>query len=165
MFVTFMWQNVFRRLDWDWMKKGGGLLSHQHIPAGYFNAGEKLWFWGGVFLLGLVVSVTGLLLNFVNLGQTRYVLQWANYLHLAGATLYMAASMGHIYLGTVGTPGAYEGMRYGTVDEEWARTHHQYWHDEVKTGRPVMPPVPNSSSSSNSRAQGTGTNAPGVNRA
>jgi formate dehydrogenase subunit gamma len=163
MFVTFMWQNFFRRWDWEWIKKGGGLLSHSPVPSGYFNTGEKFWFWGGVVLLGLVMSVSGLLLDFVNLGQTRYVLQLANYLHVAGATIYMVGSMGHIYLGTVGTPGAYEGMRHGTVDEEWARTHHQLWHDEVKTGRPVTSPV--SSSGSGPRAHGAAANTPGVNRA
>ncbi|MDB5931531.1 MAG: formate dehydrogenase subunit gamma [Polaromonas sp.] len=143
MFITFMWQNLFRRWDWDWVKKGGGLLSHQHVPAGYFNAGEKLWFWGGVVLLGLVMSATGLMLNFVNFGQTRYLLQWADYLHLAGATLYIVASMGHIYIGTLGTPGAYHAMRHGTVDETWAKAHHRYWYDEVKTGRAASVPEQN----------------------
>jgi formate dehydrogenase subunit gamma len=134
MFFTFLRENIFRRWDWEWIKKGGGLVTHQHVPAGYFNAGEKLWFWGGVAFLGLIVSVTGLTLNFVNFGQTRYILQWANYLHVAGATLYIVASMGHIYIGTLGTPGAYHAMRYGTVDEEWARAHHEYWYQDAAAG-------------------------------
>jgi formate dehydrogenase subunit gamma len=139
MFFKFLRQNLFRRWDWNWIKKGGGLVSHTHVPAGYFNAGEKLWFWGGVTFLGLLVSISGLMLNFpyfynigANIGLTRYLLQMANYLHIAAATLYMIASMGHIYIGTWGTPGAYEAMRHGTVDEEWAKAHHQIWYDEVK---------------------------------
>jgi formate dehydrogenase subunit gamma len=131
LFATFVHRNFFRRYDWTWFKKGGGLLTHEHVPAGYFNAGEKLWFWGGVTLLGLLMSVSGLLLDFVNFGQTRYILQWANYLHVGGATLFTAAAMGHIYMGIWGTPGAYSGMRHGTVDEEWARTHHEYWYSEM----------------------------------
>jgi formate dehydrogenase subunit gamma len=120
-------------------------VSHKHVPAGFFNAGEKAWFWFGVTLLGLVMSFSGLILDFVNFGQTRYVLQLANYLHLAGATFYIAAAMGHIYIGTLGTPGAYEAMRHGTVDEEWARAHHAIWYEEVKSGvaptepRPTVP--------------------------
>lgn len=141
MFITFMWQNLFRRQDWDWIKKGGGLVSHEHVPAGYFNAGEKIWFWGGVVLLGLLMSATGLVLDFVNFGQTRYLLQWADYLHIGGAALYIAATMGHSYIGTLGTPGAYEGMRHGTVDEEWAKVHHQYWYDELRGGGRVRQPV------------------------
>ena len=84
------------------------------MTAGYFNAGEKLWFWAGVVLLGLLMSLTGLLLDFTNLQATRYLLQWADYLHVAGATFYIAAALGHIYTGTLGTPGAYTAMR-GTL--------------------------------------------------
>jgi formate dehydrogenase subunit gamma len=142
LFITFVRENIFRRWDWDWIKKGGGLVSHRHIPAGYFNAGEKLWFWGGVTLLGLLMSATGLVLDFVNFGQTRYLLQLADYLHIAGATLYIAAAMGHIYIGTLGTPGAYHAMRYGTVDEEWARAHHEYWYDAVRAGGHPDAPLP-----------------------
>lgn len=134
MFFTFLRENLFRRWDWQWIKKGGGLVSHEHVPAGYFNAGEKLWFWGSVSLLGLIVSISGLVLDFVVWGQTRYILQWANYLHLAAATLYIVFAMGHIYIGTLGTPGAYHAMRHGTVDEEWARAHHQLWYEGLRGG-------------------------------
>lgn len=142
MFFTFLRRNFFRRWDWNWIKQGGGLVSHKHVPADYFNAGEKVWFWGGVTLLGLLMSVTGVILDFVWGGQTRYVLQIANVLHITGATLYMAAALGHIYIGTIGTPGAYEGMRSGTVDEEWARTHHEIWYRRVMEGSDDSVPPP-----------------------
>jgi formate dehydrogenase subunit gamma len=141
MFLTFVRNNFFIRWDWEWLKRGGGLASHRHIPAGYFNAGEKIWFWGAVVLLGLVMSVSGLILDFVNFGQTRYVLQIANYLHLGGATLYIVGAMGHIYIGTIGTPGAYAAMRDGTVDANWAKAHHELWYDEVMRGAPPPPPA------------------------
>jgi formate dehydrogenase subunit gamma len=134
MFVTFVRRNFFRRWDWQWIKQGGGLITHKHIPADFFNAGEKLWFWFGVTLLGLLMSVTGLILDFVTFGQTRYILQMADFLHIAGATLYIVAAMGHIYIGTLGTPGAYQAMRHGTVDEEWARAHHEIWYQQVRAG-------------------------------
>ncbi len=137
MFFTFLRRNFFRRIDWLWFRKAGGMLTHEHVPAGFFNAGEKSWFWLGVTLLGLVMSISGLILDFVSFGQTRYVLQVANYLHLLGATFYIAAAMGHIYIGTWGTPGAYHAMRHGDVDESWARAHHGIWLDEVKAGVPV----------------------------
>jgi formate dehydrogenase subunit gamma len=136
MFFTFLRRNFFKRIDWQWVKRGGGIVSHQHVPAGFFNAGEKAWFWLGVTLLGLVMSATGLVLDFANFGQTRYVMQVANVLHLAGATFYVAAAMGHIYIGTWGTPGAYEAMRRGSVDESWARAHHAVWAEEVRQGLP-----------------------------
>ena len=150
MFFTFVRRNFFNRNDWQWVKQGGGLVSHKHVPAGFFNAGEKTWFWLGVTLLGLVMSITGLILDFVTFGQTRYVMQVANYLHIGGSALYIAAAMGHIYIGTWGTPGAYEAMRYGTVDEEWARAHHALWYEQVKNG----------TVSGASRATGPGTVPP-----
>jgi formate dehydrogenase subunit gamma len=134
MVFTFLRRNFFNRRDWQWVKKGGGLVTHEHVPAGFFNAGEKTWFWGGVVMLGLVMSITGLILDFVTFGQTRYVLQVANYLHIIGATLYMVGAMGHIYLGTLGSPGAYQAMREGSVDENWAKAHHALWYEEVKSG-------------------------------
>lgn len=139
MFLTFLWHNTFTRADWTWIRRGGGLVTHEHVPAGYFNAGEKLWFWLGVVLLGLVMAVSGLALNFPIL-STRYLLQWADYLHLTGATFYIAAAIGHIYIGTLGTPGAYTAMRRGTVDESWARTHHREWYERLRGHRP--PPAP-----------------------
>jgi formate dehydrogenase subunit gamma len=137
MFFTFLHRNFFKRIDWQWIKKGGGLLTHTHVPAGFFNAGEKTWFWGGVAFLGIIMSVTGLLLDFINFNQTRYVLQVANILHILGATAYIAAAMGHAYIGTWGTPGAYGAMRHGTVDESWARAHHSIWLEEVEKGLPI----------------------------
>ena len=150
MFFTFVHRNFYKRIDWAWIKAGGGLVSHKHVPAGFFNAGEKTWFWFGVVLLGLVMSITGLILDFVNFGQTRYVLQMANYLHIGGAALYMAAAMGHIFIGTVGSPGSYDSMRHGSVDENWAKAHHSLWYEEVKSGAapdsarpgPVPPAAP-----------------------
>ena len=139
LFFSFLHRNFFQHWDWNWIKKGGGIVTHQHVPAGFFNAGEKLWFWGGVVVLGLVMSITGLMLNFPyflnagsDFGMTRYMLQWANYFHIGAGALYMAFTMGHAYIGTLGTPGAYEAMRHGTVDEEWARQHHEIWYDELK---------------------------------
>jgi formate dehydrogenase subunit gamma len=43
--------------------------------------------------------------------------------------------MGHIYLGTLGTKGAYQGMRTGYVDETWAEQHHKLWYEDIKAGK------------------------------
>lgn len=138
LFFNYVRRNRFERADWQWLKAGGGLLSHAHVPAPYFNLGEKVWFWFGVTLLGLLMALTGLMLNFPYFagnvpgpGFTRYLLQWANGLHLLGAAAYIAFAMGHIYLGTLGSPGAYRGMRHGSVDEAWVRTHHELWWRQI----------------------------------
>ena len=62
-FVTFLRDNLPRAEDITWLLKGGGLLSAHEVPSHRFNAGEKLVFWGGVFFLGLIVVVSGLVLD------------------------------------------------------------------------------------------------------
>ena len=41
----------------------------------------------------------------------------------------------HIYLGTIGMVDAYRAMRYGYVDESWAKHHHLRWYEDVVAGR------------------------------
>src|SRR5262249_28172489 len=101
MFETFVRDNVPRAYDWLYLRKAGGLVSGEHVPAGRFNAGEKAWFWFGVTALGIVISASGLVLDFPNFGQTRETMQIANIVHATSTVLFMAMSLGHIYLGTI----------------------------------------------------------------
>lgn len=133
MFVTFVKDNFPKGHDIKWLAKFGGLVSGEHVPSDRFNAGEKIWFWLGVTLLGIVVSVTGFILNFPNFEQGRELMQTANVIHAIAAVLFLTMGLSHIYLGTVGVEGAYEAMRTGYVDEIWAKEHHEYWYrDELK---------------------------------
>jgi formate dehydrogenase subunit gamma len=135
MFCTFLKDNWPKSYDFTWLRKGGGMVSGEHIPSDKFNAGEKLWFWGGLLFLGALASASGLVLDFANFGQTRATMQLAHVIHLGATVLMMSASLGHIYMGTVGMAGAYRAMKTGYVDEEWAREHHQYWYDKMKLKR------------------------------
>jgi formate dehydrogenase subunit gamma len=140
MIITFVRDNAPRAYDWVWVRKGGGLFTGKHVPSGKFNAGEKGWFWIGVTLLGLIVSVSGLVLDFPNFGQGRETMQMANVIHGSAAVLYMVMSIGHIYLGTIGQQGSYDAMRHGTVDETWAKEHHEYWYRDVMAKRGELRP-------------------------
>lgn len=134
-FVIFVRDNVPKAVDIKWIVNFGGLVNGKHIPSEKFNAGEKLWFWGGLMTLGLVVGASGLVLNFPNFGQTRATMQLANLVHLTGATLFMLGALGHIYMGTLGMAGALDAMKTGVVDESWAKEHHEIWYDEqLKAG-------------------------------
>jgi formate dehydrogenase subunit gamma len=140
MFITFIKNNLWRAHDWIWVKKMGGMFGpYEHVPSGRFNAGEKAWFWFGVTLLGIIVSVTGLILDFPNFEQGRVAMQQANVIHAIASVLFMAMFLGHLYMGTIGVDGAYESMRNGTVDEAWAKEHHEYWYRQVagKHGQPA----------------------------
>jgi formate dehydrogenase subunit gamma len=115
-------------------------LSKQDVPSGKFNAGEKVWFWGGVLVAGLIVSASGFVLDFPNFNQTRNTMQIANIVHLVIASVFILAALGHIYMGTIGMAGAYTAMSTGYVDETWAKEHHLYWYNDIKAGKiPTAP--------------------------
>jgi formate dehydrogenase subunit gamma len=134
--VLFIRDNLPRAYDLKWFAKSWAYLTgKEHVPSGRFNAGEKVWFWGGVVVLSVVVSWSGLILLFPNFDQTRAVMQEAWIWHAVAALIYIALSLGHIYLGTLGVEGAYQAMRTGYVDEVWAKEHHEIWYNEVKSGR------------------------------
>lgn len=144
MFFTYLGRNIPRAHDLNWLAKAGGMFSGKEVPSGFFNAGEKIVFWVGLFLLSVIVGGSGLVLLFPNFEQGREVMQNANIIHSIASILFMAMIMGHIYLGTVGVPGAYKAMRTdGMVDEQWAKEHHELWYNEVKgKGQPAAPSAP-----------------------
>jgi formate dehydrogenase subunit gamma len=140
--MIFMWlrDNLPRAYDWQWFGKALSFFTKgTHIPSGRFNAGEKAWFWFGVIGLSIVVSWSGVVLLFPNFDQTRAVMQDAWIWHASAALIYIAMSLGHIYMGTIGVEGAYGNMRHGYTDETWAKEHHSIWYDEVKSSRGVAP--------------------------
>jgi formate dehydrogenase subunit gamma len=136
-FITFVRDNLPAKGDLTWVLKGGGLLSGKEVPSHRFNAGEKVVFWGGVFALGLVVVISGLVLNKLvpGFGDTRGQMQVANMVHGVATVLMMAMFLGHIYIGTIGMKDSYKAMRTGYVDEAWAKEHHEWWFDDVKAGK------------------------------
>jgi len=126
------------------------LLSGHDVKSGRFNAGEKLVFWGGVFVLGLVVVASGLVMDQLIPGllYERSTMQIAHMVHAVATILMMVMFLGHIYLGTIGMEGAYDAMKTGYVDETWAKEHHELWYDDIKAGRiPAQRSAPGASGS------------------
>lgn len=136
-FLTFVRDNAPRRGDMTWLRKGGGLVGGHEVPSHRFNAGEKVVFWLGVFTLGALAVGSGLVLDMVlpGLVYQRGDMQIAHMIHSVAALLMVAIFCLHIYLGTIGFKGAYNGMRHGYVDESWAREHHALWAEDVRTGK------------------------------
>lgn len=134
-FLIFVKDNFLHAVDWHWIARFGGMFSSEEVPSGRFNGLEKLWFWGGLVILGIAMAVTGLILDFPNWNQARDAMQLANVVHDIAAVLFICAGLGHIYMGTIGMQGAYRAMRDGYVDEEWAKEHHVLWYEEVKAGK------------------------------
>jgi len=131
--------NLPKSYDFSWFAKAPGFFAGKHIPSGRFNGGEKVWFWVGVVVLCIALVVTGAVLLFPNFDQVRSTMQQMSVIHMVAALLVIAAAIGHIYMGTIGVEGAYRAMRDGTVDELWAKEHHEYWYNDVKSGAKTAP--------------------------
>jgi formate dehydrogenase subunit gamma len=138
-FFTFVRDNFPQRGDLHWLLRAGGAFSRRgdEPPSFRFNAGEKVIFWVGVLLLGIVVASSGLVLDKLipSLVYERSTMQIAHMVHAVAAVLFLCVFAVHIYIGTIGMRGAYRAMRSGWVDESWAREHHAYWYDEIADGR------------------------------
>ena len=130
MFIRFVSKNIPKSGDLKWLLKGGGILTKTHVSAGFFNAGEKIWFWL-VIIFGLLISITGLILVSPVFGQGREVMQLSLVLHGLGALVLIMVALGHIYIGTLGTEGSLESMTTGYVDTNWVKLHHDHWHGEM----------------------------------
>jgi formate dehydrogenase subunit gamma len=136
MILVYLKDNFPRAYDLRWLANAWAYLSGgKHVPSGRFNGGEKVWFWLGVVGLSIAVSWSGVVLLFPNFDQTRAVMQDAWAVHAIAALAYIALSLGHIYLGTIGVAGTYGNMRHGYTDETWAREHHDIWYEQVKGTR------------------------------
>ncbi|MEE2977766.1 MAG: formate dehydrogenase subunit gamma [Pseudomonadota bacterium] len=153
-FVMWVRDNLPRQGDLKWLLSLGGMFAGEHggeVPSHRFNAGEKLWFWGGLVVFGLILSASGWTLDRIVPGVDYYrsTMQLAEVIHAIAAVGMMCMSLGHIYMGTIGMEGAYRAMRDGYVDEAWAKEHHELWYDDVKAGKipaqrsqPPVPPSP-----------------------
>ena len=129
--VTFIRDNLPQRGDLRWITTLG------KEPSNRFNAGQKLLFWGGTLVLGVIVVASGLVFDKLipNLVYVRETMQVAHMVHATAATLMICMFLAHIYIGTIGMRGAYKAMRTGYVDDAWASEHHARWYEDVKAGR------------------------------
>jgi formate dehydrogenase subunit gamma len=126
MLIKFMRRNIYEKGDLSWLLKGGGMIGKSHVTGGFFNMGEKSWYWM-VIIIGLIISFSGLVLLSPSFGQARWIMEISHVIHAAGAILLIVVSIGHMYLGSVGTEGTKDGMLHGYVDINWASEHHDRW--------------------------------------
>lgn len=136
-FVAFVGKNFFSRDDVTWISEAGGLMKKgSHTPTRFFNFGEKMVFWSAI-IGGVAIIVTGLALlfpfqlNFFPGELAVHKMQFASMWHGIIGLFLIAVIIGHIYMGTIGIEGAFESMKSGYVDRNWAKEHHSLWLDEV----------------------------------
>ncbi len=134
--IFLMWiaWNFPTRVDVNWLREGGGIVGHKHPAADRFNAGQKMVYWI-VVLGGGAVAASGYVLMFPFYGTNVAEMQLAEIVHGVVAVLFVAAMLGHIYIGTLGMEGAFEAMWDGTVDVNWAKEHHSLWLEKEASQR------------------------------
>ncbi|WP_431283510.1 formate dehydrogenase subunit gamma [Humitalea sp. 24SJ18S-53] len=129
MFLLWVKDNIPNRMDFAWIKAGGGIIGNAHPPSGRFNAGQKMVFWM-VVLGGAAVAVSGYFLIFPFAWTNIEGMQLAHAIHAVLSVLMIAAILAHIYIGSIGMEGAFDAMGTGQVDYNWARMHHDMWVDQ-----------------------------------
>ncbi|HEY2135149.1 MAG TPA: formate dehydrogenase subunit gamma [Xanthobacteraceae bacterium] len=140
--IFLMWiaWNIPDKSDVEWLKEGGGLVGHKHVPAGHFNAGQKMIYWF-VVLVGGLIAASGYVMMFPFYLTDIAGMQLTQMVHGVAALLFVAVMLSHIYIGTIGMEGAFDAMGTGEVDLNWAKQHHSLWvEEEVAKGRVAPPP-------------------------
>jgi formate dehydrogenase subunit gamma len=137
----------FQFLNWfvpmAWTNADGNFMRHVRDYAanreklnpeetGYFNGGQKLYFWA-ITLSALLFLITGILL-WLDQAIPRGVIATSYVIHDIAALIMLGGFMIHVYQTTASEPGTFRAMISGTVTEAWAWTHHPAWYRLV-TGR------------------------------
>ncbi|MCB9201421.1 MAG: formate dehydrogenase subunit gamma [Flavobacteriales bacterium] len=133
--------------DIKWLKILGGYLNKRKdpIPAGKFNAGQKMWFWictvGGIFMIitGAIMFFQDFKLGIITwIGISQIDLLRAsaifhNVLGMAVAALFMT----HIYMSVFAIKGAIHSILTGYKEEEEVEILHSTFYKELKEKKEV----------------------------
>ena len=132
--MTLVWGDLclFESLDWEWAKSLGGYLGgDKKLPAGWLNGGQKAYLWA-IAAIGLVAILSGLGRIFPVLNANG---QTALYeLHRYSTLFLVVATIAHLYLGTLASPGTFWAMVTGRVSSTWAEHHHPNWWERISKG-------------------------------
>ncbi|QNT78937.1 formate dehydrogenase subunit gamma [Entomobacter blattae] len=133
--IAFFRYNIPRKIDLQWMKQMGGMFNKKHVPADKFNAGQKMIYWIAAFFgSALVLSGLCLLIPFALFGILG--MQITLVFHSCVAIFMIVVILGHAYLGVWGVKGSFPAMTNGTVDLNWALTHHEIWAKKEESAHP-----------------------------
>ena len=130
MYLRLARDNVWSADDRLWLAGIGALLAGRKtepLPAGRYNAGQKILFWWMAIALA-VLLVTGLLFwrpyfaGYFPIGLVRL----ATLVHSLTAVGLILGIIGHIYA-AIWVKGTTRAMTRGLVSESWAKHHHPGW--------------------------------------
>jgi formate dehydrogenase subunit gamma len=130
MYLRLAKDNVWNADDRLWLAGARALLAgrtDKALPAGRYNAGQKILFWWMAITLA-VLLVTGLLFwrpyfaGYFPIGLVRV----ATLVHSLTAVGLILGIIGHIYA-AIWVKGTTRAMTRGSVSESWAKHHHPGW--------------------------------------
>lgn len=128
--------------DIKWFMILGGYLSKEKkpIPAGKFNAGQKMWFWvctiGGVAMIftGVTIYVQDLDLEILTLfGLTKIeMLRWCIIVHNVVGMAMTALFFTHVYMSLFAIKGTIHSIINGYKEEEEVKILHSSYYKELE---------------------------------
>jgi formate dehydrogenase subunit gamma len=135
MYVMWSSQMHFTDVDRAWFGSMNHYIQNQDElmpPAGRYNAGQKLLFWGFV-LCGTLLLLSGLVLWFPE--RIPWDFRWLRYtaviVHALSALLTIGLFLIHVYMGVFAERGAFGSVIRGDVSMEFARRYHPGWYKEI----------------------------------
>lgn len=153
--VIWFWRMLPRFYDLRWLLMVGGYLSKQkrEIPAGKFNAGQKMWYYVA-FFGGLVMIATGAAMYFLDFAYpAKYfglaqidLLRLSAIIHSTLGVLCAVFFAVHIYMAAIAIKGAIHSMITGYKEEEEVYYLHHYWYEELVEKGKIKPFTPKNSS-------------------
>jgi formate dehydrogenase subunit gamma len=140
-FFVFQFLNWLAPMSWSdadrkWLRHFKAYVTNAEKVepeyVGFFNAGQKLYFWA-IVGSSILFLLTGLIMWFPEVfGRILVAISYV--LHDIAALVMLAGFIVHVYEGTAAQPGTFQSMTRGKVKEEWAWTHHPAWYARA-TGR------------------------------
>ncbi len=125
---------MFASYDKQWVRDLGGYLGFKgEVPAGRFNAGQKMFYWYTT-IFGSLISITGVFMVFMYAFQLSTICVIVT-IHAFIAFILIAGVLAHAYLGTIANPGTWRVLVDGYVTKAWAKHHHPQWFKKIMAQR------------------------------
>lgn len=135
-FLNWLGPMAWQEADRRWMRRIRQYATNEEgveaEDVGFFNGGQKLYFWA-IVISAVLFLITGLLMWFDNL-VGRWVVAISYVVHDIAALVMLAGFIIHLYESTAQQPGTFRSMIDGTVTRSWAWSHHPAWY-RAATGR------------------------------
>lgn len=143
--MALMWikEAFFNYDDVKWMMIVGGYLSKEKkpIPAGKFNAGQKMWYWIAM-LGGITMILSGAMMFFLDFKMEMLhtltglsqidLLRVAAIVHNVTGFAVAALFITHVYMSMFAIKGAVHSIIDGYVGEEEIKILHSSWYKKLK---------------------------------